>query len=317
MSSDYYKLLGVDRDAPLAVIDAAYKALLRRHHPDHASDERDRQERERVSRQLGEAHAVLADSRSRSRHDDELAQAEAGVGQQGDSERASDAREPAAQRRGQEQDRIRENGAAAPAPDARDVYEGVDFTGLDWDDITAAGKLDLLQVSVRDKTTRKFVRRLRRRRQRVGWVPAAWLGLRGKPAHTRTARPTRASIALGGFVGAACPPALLWWYGLSVGRDLLQRSSLNFLHIAPPVLHAPLLAYATGAAAGALTGMALALRWLPQLQRYPAGTGRGAGLCAAALLVAAALPYLAVLSVLVGAGAVLAYAVRELVRLLW
>ena len=59
---DYYQILGVHRQAEPEVIDAAFRAMARRFHPDHNTGDRAASER---TRQVIEAHAVLSDPEKR------------------------------------------------------------------------------------------------------------------------------------------------------------------------------------------------------------------------------------------------------------
>jgi hypothetical protein len=59
---DYYQILGVHRQAEPEVIDAAFRAMARRFHPDHNVGDRSASER---TRQVIEAHAVLSDPEKR------------------------------------------------------------------------------------------------------------------------------------------------------------------------------------------------------------------------------------------------------------
>ena len=71
-SPDYYALLGVKSDASPAAIQAAYKARIREYHPDLHQGSRFawvRQNAEQMSKQLGEAYAVLRDPRRRGAYD--------------------------------------------------------------------------------------------------------------------------------------------------------------------------------------------------------------------------------------------------------
>lgn len=65
---DYYELLSVRRDSSTEVIEAAYKALMRKFHPDRNSS-RDAAER---AAQLSEAYAVLRDPEKRADYDRQI-----------------------------------------------------------------------------------------------------------------------------------------------------------------------------------------------------------------------------------------------------
>ncbi len=62
---DYYKILGVERDASEADIKKAYRRLARKYHPD-VSKEQDAEQR---FKEVGEAYEVLKDSEKRSAYD--------------------------------------------------------------------------------------------------------------------------------------------------------------------------------------------------------------------------------------------------------
>lgn len=62
---DYYKLLGVSRDASQAEIKSAYRKLARKYHPD-VSKEADSEEK---FKQIGEAYEVLKDAEKRAAYD--------------------------------------------------------------------------------------------------------------------------------------------------------------------------------------------------------------------------------------------------------
>lgn len=63
---NYYKVLGVPRNASRSEIKNAYRTLAKEKHPDHAGGS------EREFSRLQEAHAVLSDPNRRSQHDQEL-----------------------------------------------------------------------------------------------------------------------------------------------------------------------------------------------------------------------------------------------------
>jgi curved DNA-binding protein CbpA len=65
---DYYRVLGVHRQAEPEVIDAAYRALVRRYHPDRNPGDRSAEER---TRQIIEAHSILSDAGKRRTFDRE------------------------------------------------------------------------------------------------------------------------------------------------------------------------------------------------------------------------------------------------------
>ena len=73
---DHYALLGVERDAELAGIKAAYLDAAKRYHPDALArarlDRETRQKAGRVFASIGKAHAVLADPKRRMKYDRSL-----------------------------------------------------------------------------------------------------------------------------------------------------------------------------------------------------------------------------------------------------
>jgi hypothetical protein len=64
---NYYEILGVDRGAEQEVIDAAFRAMMRRYHPDTFAGPKT--EAERRAKQLNEAYAVLRNSERRRAYD--------------------------------------------------------------------------------------------------------------------------------------------------------------------------------------------------------------------------------------------------------
>lgn len=68
---DYYKILGVNKNASDDEIRKAYKKMALVHHPDrHAnSSEAEKKENEKKFKDLGEAYAVLSDKNKRMRYD--------------------------------------------------------------------------------------------------------------------------------------------------------------------------------------------------------------------------------------------------------
>lgn len=67
---NYYEILGVDRGAEQEVIDAAYRAMMRRYHPDTFTGPK--AEGERRAKQLNEAYATLRDAERRRGYDETL-----------------------------------------------------------------------------------------------------------------------------------------------------------------------------------------------------------------------------------------------------
>lgn len=70
---NYYQILQVDPRAEPEVIEAAYRRLMRKYHPDVLSPEdREREETQRLVRELNEAYEVLRDPVKRSEYDARL-----------------------------------------------------------------------------------------------------------------------------------------------------------------------------------------------------------------------------------------------------
>ena len=63
-NKDYYRVLGVRRDASSAEIDRAYRSQARKRHPDRGGSEDE-------MKSLNEAHDVLSDKETRNAYDDE------------------------------------------------------------------------------------------------------------------------------------------------------------------------------------------------------------------------------------------------------
>ncbi len=66
MAEDYYKLLGVARNASEAEIKKAYRKLAMKYHPDHAKGDKGAEEK---FKKLSEAYAVLSDKQKRQEYD--------------------------------------------------------------------------------------------------------------------------------------------------------------------------------------------------------------------------------------------------------
>jgi len=63
---DYYKILGVSKNATDEVIKKAYRKLAMKYHPDHAKDDTSAEEK---FKQISEAYAVLSDKEKRQQYD--------------------------------------------------------------------------------------------------------------------------------------------------------------------------------------------------------------------------------------------------------
>lgn len=63
---DYYKILGVSKNADKAEIKKAYHSLARKYHPDHNPDNKDAEEK---FKEIQEAHEVLSDDEKRKTYD--------------------------------------------------------------------------------------------------------------------------------------------------------------------------------------------------------------------------------------------------------
>ena len=63
---DYYKILGVNKDASQEAIKKAYKKLARKHHPDLNPNDPDAQRR---FQEINEANEVLSDPEKRKKYD--------------------------------------------------------------------------------------------------------------------------------------------------------------------------------------------------------------------------------------------------------
>lgn len=68
---DYYKILEVDRNASVEVIEKAHKVLSMKYHPDRQSQEK-RQIAEEKMKLINEAYAVLSDPEKRLSYDAKL-----------------------------------------------------------------------------------------------------------------------------------------------------------------------------------------------------------------------------------------------------
>ena len=67
-NKDYYAILGVHPTAEIAVIEAAYKALAKRYHPDVSQD--NPEEAHRRMQEINEAHEILSNTTKRKEYED-------------------------------------------------------------------------------------------------------------------------------------------------------------------------------------------------------------------------------------------------------
>ncbi len=67
MSKDYYKILGIERDAGEAEVKKAFRGIARKHHPDQAKG--DKKESEAKFKEAAEAYEVLGDKQKRAQYD--------------------------------------------------------------------------------------------------------------------------------------------------------------------------------------------------------------------------------------------------------
>lgn len=65
-ATDYYKILGVKRNAPAEEIKKAYRKLALKYHPDHAKGDKSAEEQ---FKKISEAYAVLSDKEKRQQYD--------------------------------------------------------------------------------------------------------------------------------------------------------------------------------------------------------------------------------------------------------
>jgi len=68
---DYYKILGISKDAGEDELKKAYKKRAMIHHPDRHSNatEAEKKEQEKKFKEVGEAYSVLSDPKKRARYD--------------------------------------------------------------------------------------------------------------------------------------------------------------------------------------------------------------------------------------------------------
>merc|ERR1711997_673588 len=71
LRKDYYKILGVDRNANEEEIKKAYRKRALEHHPDRhvGATEDEKADHEKKFKEIGEAYGVLSDAKQKSRYD--------------------------------------------------------------------------------------------------------------------------------------------------------------------------------------------------------------------------------------------------------
>ena len=70
LEKDYYKTLGVPKDAKPDEIKKAYRKLARKYHPDANADGTDRAKAEERFKEISEAYDVLSDTTRRKEYDE-------------------------------------------------------------------------------------------------------------------------------------------------------------------------------------------------------------------------------------------------------
>lgn len=245
-NDDLYERLGVAPSAPVEVIAAAYKALMKQHHPDLAADEPDRLRREQRCRLMGEAHGVLTDPSSRDRYDTQRRQAT--VSQPDHEERVDGAAFERAHTGEQsstatwatEQGAEDPFGWTSPAGEVVTEYDALGFS--------ARRRLGMLAFADRD--WRRFRRALLRHRRRIGGLPMDWFG--GAVDAPATAASWRATIlTAASLLATTTVSAWLWSLDLLTG---FARSLVGPLWIVP-IIHLPAIPVAVMAFIAATTSV--------------------------------------------------------------
>ena len=67
MGKNYYKILGVERNAPTDQIKKAYRKLAMKWHPDRNTE--NKEEAESKFKEIGEAYSILSDDKKRKQYD--------------------------------------------------------------------------------------------------------------------------------------------------------------------------------------------------------------------------------------------------------
>lgn len=227
-TGDLYARLNVSPDAATEVIAAAYKALMRGTHPDHAVDDADRARRETASKLLGEAHATLIDPVRRQRYDDERRRAQhfaeasrraessrrdrisdhdavpgAGTRDAGTSFVPHPEPGPATRRRATSAYRANSRESSSTAHRAEDLRE--------YDSLTPRIRYALWRSARSDPQWRQVRNAMLARRERRFKVPLAWFGVKGTPEHPVEPL-VRWHPGVGAAIGAAAAALIAWWY---------------------------------------------------------------------------------------------------------
>ncbi len=309
---DLYARLNVSPGAPTEVIAAAYKALMRSTHPDHASDDADRVRREAASKALGEAYATLADPVRRQRYDDERRRAQhlADAARRADDsrrDRSSDApggatRDtgasfvphpepgPATRRRATAAYRATSRESSSPAHRAEQLRE--------YDSLTPRIRYALWRSARRDPQWRQVRDTMLARRERRFGVPLAWFGAKGAPQHP-VAPLVRWHPAAGAALAAAAAAFTAWWYDAAP----LYRTYLP--EIAERLPQAELGVIALSVVTAAVLGAAWTAMFWPSICRFRHGRRSFAARAAAAFVVALTAPAIALALTLAALAAVL------------
>ena len=309
---DLYSRLGVSPDAPVEVIDAAYKALMKRNHPDLAAGEEDRQARELLCRELGEAHATLKDATSRERYDatlrraardrytDDSAFGSSSNGEPGRFAQGTDIGQSSrgtASSYGSASDR---SGTPAATPSGTTSRSGsteagsiiVDPQGrplAEYDDLTWSTKRKLASLAGSDPAWRAIRRALLKRRVRVLGIPAVWLRLRGEPTGDRS-KVTLEQLAIASLVGIATASVALLLWSSDVIAD--WSTSLHPFHWSPILPQLTILASVVTTLVSGLVSTAVWWVLYPKVSRWPRGVSSSIPALMFVYAVLLAAPYL-------------------------
>jgi len=198
LPENLYQRLQVRSDATSEVIEAAYKALLRANHPDHADNENDRVLREEASKALGEAHAVLSDSTRRRRYDDELAQETAALSAlRAASDKATT---------NTKQVQFFNDGTQKGANSAQH-----EVPALVYDELSLLQKVQLFRMARHDTNWKINRKRMLASRKRYRRVPVYWLGIRDSSS-LADVKVSLGEVILGSVAAAVASYGVLLWY---------------------------------------------------------------------------------------------------------